>query len=146
MSDAVKYFQKNGLQRSKELVGMGFGFCSLEDGLSFHTEQLKQILKSQKEQSNDELVFCSVFNKTKIMNKTTINAALRSAGFEALTAHDFRATASTILHEAGYNSEWIEMQLAHVDKNAVRGTYNHAQNLEERRKMMQDWADMVDSW
>ena len=46
MSDAVKYFQKNGLQRSKELVGMGFGFCSLEDGLSFHTEQLKQIVES----------------------------------------------------------------------------------------------------
>lgn len=110
------------------------------------SHQMIKILESQKEQSNDELVFCSVFNKTKIMNKTTINAALRSAGFEALTAHDFRATASTILHESGYSSEWIEMQLAHVDKNAVRGTYNHAQNLEERRKMMQDWADMVDSW
>ena len=110
------------------------------------SHQMIKILKSQKEQSNDELVFCSVFNKTKIMNKTTINAALRSAGFETLTAHDFRATASTILHEAGYNSEWIEMQLAHVDKNAVRGTYNHAQNLDERRKMMQDWCDIVDSW
>jgi len=46
MNDAVKYFQKNGLQRSKELVEMGFGFCSLEDGLSFHTEQLKQIVES----------------------------------------------------------------------------------------------------
>ena len=46
MSDAVKYFQKNGLQKSKELVGMGFGFCSLENGLSFHTEQLKQIVES----------------------------------------------------------------------------------------------------
>ena len=46
MSDAVKYFQKNGLQRSRELVEMGFGFCSLEDGLSFHTEQLKQLVES----------------------------------------------------------------------------------------------------
>lgn len=46
MNDAVKYFQKNGLQRSKELVEMGFGFCSLEDGLSFHTDQLKQLVKS----------------------------------------------------------------------------------------------------
>ena len=46
MNDAVKYFQKNGLQKSKELVGMGFGFCSIEDGLSFHTEQLKQIVES----------------------------------------------------------------------------------------------------
>lgn len=46
MNDAVEYFQKNGLQRSKELVEMGFGFCRLEDGLSFHTEQLKQIIES----------------------------------------------------------------------------------------------------
>lgn len=46
MSDAMKYFQKNGLQRSKELVEIGFGFCSLDDGLSFHTEQLKQIVES----------------------------------------------------------------------------------------------------
>ncbi len=46
MSDAVKYFQKNGLQASKELVGMGFGFVSLEGDLSFHTEQLKQLVES----------------------------------------------------------------------------------------------------
>ena len=46
MNDAVKYFQKNGLQRSKELVEMGFGFCSLEDGLSFHTDQLKHLVES----------------------------------------------------------------------------------------------------
>ena len=107
--------------------------------------QMIDILKNQKEQSNDEYVFCSVFNKSKIMNKTTINRALGSMGFE-FTAHDFRATASTVLHEVGYNSEWIELQLAHVDKNAVRGTYNHAQNLDERRKMIQDWCDIVDGW
>lgn len=46
MSDAVKYFQKNGLKASKELVDMGFGFCSVEGGLSFHTEQLKQLVES----------------------------------------------------------------------------------------------------
>ena len=46
MNDAVKYFQKNGLQRSRELVEMGFGFCGLEDGLSFHTEQLKRLVES----------------------------------------------------------------------------------------------------
>lgn len=46
MNDAVKYFQKNGLQRSKELVEMGFGLCSLGGGLSFHTEQLKQLVES----------------------------------------------------------------------------------------------------
>ena len=109
------------------------------------TNQLLAILERQKIQSNDEFVFCSVFNKTKIMNKTTINRALGTMGFD-FTAHDFRATASTLLHEAKYNSEWIEMQLAHVDKNAIRGTYNHAQNLDERREMLQNWCDMVDDW
>lgn len=46
MNDAEKYFKKNGLQRSRELVEMGFGFCGLEDGLSFHTEQLKRLVES----------------------------------------------------------------------------------------------------
>jgi hypothetical protein len=46
MSDAVKYFQKNGHQASKQLVEMGFGFVSLEDDLSFHSEQLKQLVES----------------------------------------------------------------------------------------------------
>lgn len=109
------------------------------------SNQMIEILERQKIQSNDEYVFCSVFNKSKIMNKTTINRALGSMGLNC-TAHDFRATASTMLHESGYASEWIEMQLAHVDKNVVRGTYNHAQNIDERRQMMQDWADIVDSW
>ena len=67
-------------------------------------------------------------------------------GFEGLTAHDFRATASTMLHGLGYPSDHVEIQLAHVDKNVVRGTYNHASYIDERRKMMQDWADIVDSW
>lgn len=110
------------------------------------TRQMIKIIEDQKIQSNCEYVFCSVFNKTKMMNKTTINRALEGMGYKTLTAHDFRATASTILHELGYSSEWIELQLAHVDKNAVRGTYNHAQNLDERRKMLQDWCDIVDGW
>lgn len=110
------------------------------------TKQMIKIIEDQKIQSNCEYVFCSVFNKTKMMNKTTINRALEGMGYKTLTAHDFRATASTILHELGYSSEWIELQLAHVDKNAVRGTYNHAQNLDERRKMLQDWCDIVDGW
>ncbi|EPF74624.1 tyrosine-type recombinase/integrase [Acinetobacter rudis] len=108
--------------------------------------QMLKILENQKIQSNDEYVFCSVFNKSKVMNKTTINRALGSMGFETLTAHDFRATASTLLHEMKFDSNWIELQLAHVDKNAVRGTYNHAQYLDERRLMIQDWCDVVDGW
>jgi integrase len=61
-----------------------------------------------------------------------------------LTGHGFRHTMSTILHEQGFNSAWIETQLAHVDKNAIRGTYNHAHYLEGRREMMQWYGDYVD--
>ena len=50
-----------------------------------------------------------------------------------LTGHGFRHMMSTILHEYGFESAWIEMQLAHVDKNSIRGTYNHAQYIEGRK-------------
>ena len=52
--------------------------------------------------------------------------------------------ASTMLNEMGYNADWIERQLAHAPKNIVRGVYNRAEYLTERRKMMQDWADWLD--
>lgn len=57
--------------------------------------------------------------------------------------HDLRRTASTILHERGYASDWIEKQLAH-EQRGVRAVYNKAQYLDQRRGMMQDWSDIVD--
>ena len=65
--------------------------------------------------------------------------------FEPVTVHDLRRTASTLLHEAGYNSDWIEKCLAHV-QNGVRAVYNKAEYAEQRRKMLQEWADMMDEW
>ncbi|EJP5811043.1 tyrosine-type recombinase/integrase [Cronobacter sakazakii] len=62
-----------------------------------------------------------------------------------MTGHGFRHTMSTILHEEGFNSAWIETQLAHVDKNAIHGAYNHAQYLEGRQQMMQWYSDYIDS-
>jgi len=50
---------------------------------------------------------------------------------------------STILHEHGFESAWIEMQLAHVDKNSIRGTYNHAQYFLSRKKMMQWYSEFI---
>jgi integrase len=62
------------------------------------------------------------------------------------TGHGFRHTASTILNESGlFSGDAIERQLAHVQGNKVRGAYNHAEYLPERRKMMQWWADYLDS-
>ena len=59
--------------------------------------------------------------------------------------HDLRRTASTLLHEAGYNTDWIEKCLAH-EQRGVRAVYNKAEYGEQRRAMLQAWADMVDSW
>lgn len=59
--------------------------------------------------------------------------------------HDLRRTASTLLHEAGYNTDWIEKCLAHEQKG-VRAVYNKAEYREQRTAMLQDWADMIDGW
>ena len=61
------------------------------------------------------------------------------------TPHDLRRTASTLLHEAGYNTDWIEKCLAHEQKG-VRAVYNKAEYSEQRRTMLQEWADMIDRW
>jgi integrase len=81
------------------------------------------------------------------MSATTVNRALEHMGYPpgSWTAHDFRATASTHLHEMNFPSIIIERQLAHVEQNTVRGAYNHAEYLEERRSMMQSWADWIDA-
>ncbi|MGT6321528.1 tyrosine-type recombinase/integrase, partial [Escherichia coli] len=59
--------------------------------------------------------------------------------------HDLRRTASTLLHEAGYPSDWIEKALAHEQKG-VRAVYNKAEYARQRAYMLQQWADMIDSW
>jgi len=79
------------------------------------------------------------------MGGTTINRVIERMGFlDRFTAHGFRATASTLLHEAGFDSRLIEMQLAHQDRNRSRASYDHSARLPERRHMMQSWADMLD--
>ncbi|EMM8061626.1 TPA: tyrosine-type recombinase/integrase [Morganella morganii] len=92
------------------------------------------------------LVFIGRNDPRKPISKESINQVIELLGYKGrLTGHGFRHTMSTILHEQGFNSAWIETQLAHVDKNAIRGTYNHAQYLEGRREMMQWYADYIDS-
>ena len=80
------------------------------------------------------------------MSDMTINAALRRLGYEQgeMCAHGFRAMASTLLNEQNWPSDVIERQLAHAPRNKVRATYNRAEHLPERRKMMQKWADYLD--
>lgn len=78
------------------------------------------------------------------MSEASINQVIKRIGYGGkVTGHGFRHTLSTILHEKGYESAWIETQLAHVDKNVIRGTYNHEQYLNMRRIMLQNYADLL---
>ncbi len=85
--------------------------------------------------------------KHKELSEAGVLTALRRMGYEKneMSAHGFRAMASTRLNELGWNSDVIEIQLAHVDKNTVRAAYNRAQYWLERKKMMQEWADYLDT-
>ena len=80
------------------------------------------------------------------MSENTVRIALRSMGYsnDDMTAHGFRAMASTRLNEMGWAPDVIERQLAHAESNQVRAAYNHAEYLPERRKMMQFWADYLE--
>lgn len=79
------------------------------------------------------------------MSENTVNSAIKRLGYDALlTGHGIRGTLSTSLHEIGYPRAWIEAQLSHVDPNKVTSAYNHAEYVEQRRVMMQDWADRLD--
>ncbi len=80
------------------------------------------------------------------MSENTILFALYRLGYRGrATGHGFRATASTILNEQGWQADVIESQLAHKEPNKIRAAYNHAQYLPERRRMMQAWADFLDA-
>ncbi|EEQ1591946.1 TPA: tyrosine-type recombinase/integrase, partial [Escherichia coli] len=87
---------------------------------------------------NYRYVFPGRNDPNKPMSEASVNQLIKRIGYAGkLTGHGFRHTLSTILHENGFNTAWIEMQLAHVDKNSIRGTYNHAQYFEKRKVMMQ---------
>ena len=101
-------------------------------------QQLKLITK------NYPYIFIGRNNHTKPISKESVSQVIELLGYKGrATGHGFRHTMSTILHEYGFNSEWIELQLAHVDKNSIRGTYNHAQYLEKRSSMMQWYSDYI---
>jgi len=91
-------------------------------------------------------VFPSVRTRLRPMSNNTVNAALRRLGYGAdeIVGHGFRHMASTRLNELGWSSDAIERQLAHKERG-VRAVYNRAEYLPERRKMMQAWADYLES-
>ncbi len=93
-----------------------------------------------------EYVFVNRNDPRSPMSNGAVNAMLRTMGYGGQqTAHGFRHLVSTALNERGYNADWIERQLAHGDPDAIRGTYNEAHYIEDRRRMMQAWADYLDA-
>lgn len=96
-----------------------------------------------------DYLFPNYRQPSKFMCATTINRALERLGYAGrdglgFAAHGFRSTASTMLNEAEFRGDAIERQLAHHDRNKTRASYNRAEYLPERRRMMQQWADYVD--
>jgi len=84
-------------------------------------------------------------NRDKPISNNTMLFALYRMGYRGkMTGHGFRAVASTILNEAGFQPDVIERQLAHCERNQVRGAYNRAEYLPERKRMMQHWANYLD--
>jgi integrase len=96
--------------------------------------------------STSRYVFPNRRGWSRPLSENALTAALRRMeyGPEEMTAHGFRTIASTLLNEIGFAPDAIERQLAHVERNQVRGAYNRAEYLSERRKMMQAWSDYLD--
>lgn len=110
--------------------------------------QVVELLTSLREHSGDgKLVFPSPFSATRCISDMGLLNALRRMGYAKgeMTIHGFRGMASTLLNEQGYRADVIEAQLAHGERNAIRAAYNHASYMEERRTMMQEWADYLDN-
>lgn len=111
------------------------------------SKQVKELIQSMDAfKQSSAFVFPSPRSAARPINEQSLNAGLKRLGFGGKhTAHGFRHTASTLLNEQGFNRDWIEMQLAHSSGDSVRGTYNKAEYLTGRTKMMQAWSDQLDA-
>jgi len=108
------------------------------------SRQCVELLGKIKELSGKRPVLFPSHGREGVLSQNAMIFALYRMGYHSrLTIHGFRGTASTILNEHGCNSDHIELQLAHVERDDVRGAYNSAQWIEPRRVMMQWWADYI---
>lgn len=112
------------------------------------SKQAIEILEGMKNfTGHRQNVFPHRDNRDGAMTDSALRQALKNMGWSTrYSPHATRTTGSTRLNEMGFSADWIERQLAHTEPNAVRRTYNHADHLEDRKKMMQQWADMLDSF
>ena len=110
------------------------------------SKQTIQLLVELKPLSGSSKYLLPGRNAAKTTSNNTLLFALYRLGYKGvMTGHGFRAVASTILNESGFRSDVIERQLAHCERNAVRGAYNRAEYLPERKAMMEWWGNYVDT-
>ncbi|MCC6198506.1 MAG: integrase arm-type DNA-binding domain-containing protein [Burkholderiales bacterium] len=109
--------------------------------------QAVEILRELRTNGGDSRYVLPGVNPDKSISNNTLLFALYRLGYKGkMTGHGFRAVASSALNEVGFRADVIERQLAHKEPNKVRSAYDRAEHLPERRKMMQQWADMVDAY
>jgi integrase len=120
--------------RREHLVPLSTQAVTLLEELQAHTGRFR-------------FVFPALSKTDRCISENTLNAALRRMGYDTkteMTAHGFRSLASTLLNERGTAPDLIELQLAHKERDKVRGAYNRAERLKERTKLMQDWSNYLD--
>ncbi len=151
------------LARPKEVIGIRWDQIDFEEAVWHrptdlmkkrkpHTvplpKQAIEILEGMKKfTGHRHHVFPHRDKRDEAMTDNALRQALKNMGWsKRYSPHATRTTGSTLLNGMGFNGDWIERQLAHVEPNAVRRTYNHADHLADRKDMMQQWADMLDVW
>ena len=148
------------LCRSREVIGARWDEFDLEEGLwtvpAGRMKKREQHIVPLPKQAvatlrnlralmpNREVLFPNGHDPRRPAGLTYLNKVVTRLGFQGFTAHGIRATGSTMLNELAFRPEVIEHQLSHVERNKTKASYNQAGYLEERRQMMQAWADLID--
>jgi len=110
------------------------------------TAQVRALLKKLKPLSGNSQLLFPAPTRTGVISENTLLYALYRMGYHSrATVHGFRGTASTVLNERGFNRDWIERQLAHVERNDVRAAYNSAEWLSDRRLMLEWWSGFLET-
>ena len=148
------------LCRSKEVIGASWAEFDLESGMwTIPAERMKkgeqhvvplpiQAIAELKRlldfMPRRECLFPNAHDPRRSASHTSLNKAVTRLGFKDFSPHGIRSTGSTMLHDMGFRPEIVERQLAHQERSKTKRSYNRALYLEERRDMMQTWADYLD--
>jgi len=113
--------------------------------LPLSRQAVELLLELQTYTGSSGLLFPNYRSPKTYMSATTLNRALDRMGYGGrFSAHGFRSTASTMLNEMRYRSDYIERQLAHAERDKTRASYKRAEYFPERKEMMKTWANMID--